>query len=102
MTIVPRQNSSFRGDWHAGSAAFEEKKNLTSLDIERDFVAYERALREAADQMVRAHVAMARAAAEGGDVLTEEQRQQLQGSIKMMRGVMGQGQSGMMGPRMMR
>ncbi len=67
-----------------------------------DFRAYERTLREAADQMVQAHVAMAQAAAEGGHVLTEEQRQQLQGSMQMMRGMMGQGQSGMMGPGMMR
>ena len=67
-----------------------------------DFGAYERALREAADQMVQAHLAMAQAAAEGGHVLTEEQRQQLQGSMQMMRGMMGQGQSGMMGPGMMR
>ena len=67
-----------------------------------DFRAYERTLREAADQMVQAHVAMAQAAADGGGVLTEEQRQQLQGSMQMMRGMMGQGQSGMMGPGMMR
>ncbi len=67
-----------------------------------DFGAYERTLREAADQMVQAHVAMAQAAAEGGHVLTEEQRQQLQGSMQMMRGMMGQGQSKMMGPGMMR
>ena len=67
-----------------------------------DFDAYEWALREAADQMVQAHVAMAQAAAEGGAVLTEEQRQQLQGSMQMMRGMMGQGQSEMMGPGMMR
>jgi Spy/CpxP family protein refolding chaperone len=67
-----------------------------------DFDAYERALRQAADQMVEAHVAMARAAAAARDVLTEEQRQQLQASMQMMRGMMGQGQSGMMGPRMRR
>lgn len=63
-----------------------------------DFGAYERALREAADQMVQAHVAMAQAAADGGGVLTEEQRQQLQGSMQMMRGMMSQGRSKMMGP----
>jgi Spy/CpxP family protein refolding chaperone len=67
-----------------------------------DFGAYERALRRAASQMVEAHVAMARAAAEGRDVLTEEQRQQLRDSMQMMRGMMGQGQSGMMSPRMRR
>ncbi len=67
-----------------------------------DFGAYERALREAADQMVQAHLAMAKAAAKGGDVLTEEQRRHLQGRMQMMRGMMGQGQSGMMGPGMMR
>jgi len=67
-----------------------------------DFGAYERALREAADQMVQAHVAMAQAAADGGGVLTEEQRQQLQGSMQMMRGMMSQGRSKMMGPEMMR
>ena len=54
-----------------------------------------------AHQMVQAHVAMAQAAAEGGHVLTEEQPSQLQGSIQVMRGMTGQGQSGMMGPGMM-
>ena len=54
-----------------------------------DFEAYERALREGADRMVQAHVAMARAAAEARDVLTEEQRQGLQGGMQMMQGMMG-------------
>jgi Spy/CpxP family protein refolding chaperone len=63
-----------------------------------DLAAYERALREGADRMVEAHVAMARAAAEARDVLTEEQREQLEGGMQMMHGIMGQGQPGMMGP----
>ncbi len=64
-----------------------------------DIDAYEEALREGADRMVQAHVAMARAAAEARDVLTDVQRQELQEGMQMMRGMMmGQGQpGGMMG-----
>jgi len=61
-----------------------------------DFDAYEDALREAADTMVEAHVAMARAASETQAVLTDEQRAQLQGRMQMMQGMMGQERSGMM------
>jgi len=63
-----------------------------------DIEAYGRALREGADLMVEAHVAMARAAAEARDVLTEEQREGLQGGMQMMQGMMGGmggGQGGM-------
>jgi uncharacterized membrane protein len=63
-----------------------------------DLAAYERALREGTGPMVEAHVAMARAAAEARDVLTEAQREQLQGGMQMMQGMMGPGQRGMMGP----
>jgi len=56
-----------------------------------DIEAYDRALREGADQMVQAHVAMARAAAEARDVLTEEQREGLDGGMQMMQGMMGGG-----------
>jgi Spy/CpxP family protein refolding chaperone len=63
-----------------------------------DLEAYERALREAADGMVEAHVAMARAAAEARDVLTDEQREGLEGGMQMMQGMMGGG--GMMGSGM--
>ena len=59
-----------------------------------DFEAYERALREGAEQMVQAHVAIARAATEARDVLTDEQRERLRGGAQMMQGMMGQGMRG--------
>ncbi len=61
-----------------------------------DLEAYERAIRQGAARMVEAHIAMARAAAEARDVLTDEQRQQLQGGMQMM-----QMMQGMMGGSMM-
>jgi Spy/CpxP family protein refolding chaperone len=67
-----------------------------------DLDAYARALRDGADRMVEAHVAMARAAADAREVLTEEQRQRLQGGMQMMEHMMGGGRSGMMGPGMPR
>jgi Spy/CpxP family protein refolding chaperone len=60
-----------------------------------DIEAYERALREANDRMVEAHVAMARAAVEARAVLTDEQLGQLEDSIRMMRGMTGMMGSGM-------
>lgn len=66
-----------------------------------DFDAYKRALREGTDQMIDAHVAMARAAFEARQVLTEEQRTRLQSGMQMIQGMMGQGntgRAGMMGP----
>jgi VIT1/CCC1 family predicted Fe2+/Mn2+ transporter len=59
-----------------------------------DFEAYERALSRGAEQMVLAHVAMARAATEACDVLTDEQRERLRGGAQMMQGMMGQGMRG--------
>ncbi len=58
-----------------------------------DFAAYEARLREAADHMVRTHVALARVGVEARKVLTAEQRNRvsnLQGEM------MGGGQHGMM------
>lgn len=50
----------------------------TALDADPpDLGGYERALREGADGMVKAHVAMAVAVAKARDVLTTEQREQL-------------------------
>lgn len=68
-----------------------------------DLDAYSEGLREAADQMVQAHVAMARAGVEARGVLTAEQRDKLGTGMNMMShmmqgGMMGQGMSGgMMG-----
>ena len=59
-----------------------------------DFRAYEARIREAADHMVRAHVAMARVAVDAGRVLTAEQRGRLE---ELGRGMMGGGEHGMMG-----
>jgi Spy/CpxP family protein refolding chaperone len=59
-----------------------------------DFDAYESALREGTDQMIQAHVAMARAAFEARQVLTDEQRARLRGGMQMMQGMMGQGAAG--------
>jgi len=64
-----------------------------------DFGAYEDALGEASDHMVRAHVAMARAAVQARAVLTPEQRERLHSGMQMMREMMG-GRG--MGPGMMR
>ena len=54
-----------------------------------DFGAYEHALQEAADLMVQAHVAMARAAEEARNVLTDEQLERLGSGMPMMYGMMG-------------
>lgn len=69
-----------------------------------DLEAYREALGEAADHMVIAHVAMARAAAAARAVLTPEQRERLEGALSMMRhlreGMMmggGRTNGGMMG-----
>ncbi len=58
-----------------------------------DFVAYEHALQEGADLMVQAHVAMARAAEEARNVLTDEQIEQLGSGMPMLYGMMGHGGS---------
>lgn len=58
-----------------------------------DFQGFEAKLREAADHMVRAHVAMARVAVDARRVLTPEQRD---GLDELGRGMMG-GEQGMMG-----
>lgn len=66
------------------------REALEILDREApDFAAYERVLERAFDAMVGAHVTMARAAVEARDVLTPEQRGELEGTMKMMRGTMG-------------
>ena len=66
-----------------------------------DFSTYESALKEAAEEMVQAHVAMARAAAQAREVLTEAQREQLGEGMGMMRGMMmgGEGMKEGMMPR---
>lgn len=72
-----------------------------------DWPAYEAALRAAADHMVQAHTAMAKAAVEAGDVLSAAQREQLAGLDHGMSGMMpgmagdGGGHMGMMGCMMM-
>ena len=58
-----------------------------------DFGAYEHALQEGADLMVQAHVAMARAAEEARNVLTDQQVEQLGSGMPMMYGMMGHGGS---------
>jgi len=59
-----------------------------------DFQGYEARIREAADHMVRAHVAMARIAVDARGVLTTEQRGKLD---ELGRGMMGDGEHAMMG-----
>jgi Spy/CpxP family protein refolding chaperone len=77
---------------HMGSMMEAHQNARAALEGDSpDFDAYEEALQEGADRMVDAHVAMARAAAEARDVLTEEQHQRLQSSTQMMRGMMGPG-----------
>lgn len=70
-----------------------------------DWTAYETALRAAADHMVQAHTAMAKAAVAADDLLTPAQREQLSGMSHGMGGMMGGGDggghSGMMGCMMM-
>ena len=71
---------------------------------EPDWTAYETALRDAAEHMVQAHTAMARAAVSARDVLTPAQREQLSGMGHGMDGKMGgdgAAHSGMMGCMMM-
>jgi Spy/CpxP family protein refolding chaperone len=54
-----------------------------------DWEAYEESLRAAADIMVQTHLAMARAAKEARDVLTAEQREELEAhGLETMRGMM--------------
>ena len=58
-----------------------------------DFAAYEARMREAADHMVRTHVALARVGVEARKVLTAEQRNR---ATKLQGEMMGGGQHGMM------
>ena len=73
-------------------AAHEEVRAALDGDSP-DFVAYEHALQEGADLMVQAHVAMARAAEEARNVLTDQQLEQLGSGMPMMYGMMGHGGS---------
>ncbi len=84
MSVMPHMQPGMQ----AHAAAAEVLKADTP-----DFAAYEARLREAADHMVRTHVALARVGVEARKVLTAEQRNRvsnLQGEM------MGGGQHGMM------
>ena len=62
-----------------------------------DLSRYEAKLREAADHHVQAHVPMARAWLEAREVLTPEQRSNLQFGMKVMQQMMRERMQGMMG-----
>lgn len=83
LSDVRRQHMS------AGMAAHQEAERALQGDAP-DFGAYEEALSEAASHMVQAHVAMARASVRAREVLGPEQRPQLERSMDMMRGMMGE------------
>lgn len=72
----------------AAMSAHQEARQAVQGDAP-DFDAYEEALGHASEHMVQGHLAMARAAAESRDVLTEEQRTRLQEGMGMMQGMMG-------------
>ncbi len=88
---------------HARAAWSAREKAARALsDTSPDLGAYEKALREAADQGVATQVAFARSARDGLAVLTPEQRQQVEASTTagwwgMMNGMYG---PGMYGPGM--
>ncbi|NIT86058.1 MAG: periplasmic heavy metal sensor [Gemmatimonadetes bacterium] len=90
------------GDHRAamGSAISAHRRAAEALHgASPDFQAYEDALGEAADHMVRAHVTMARASVQAREVLTAEQRERLHSGMRMMQEMMGEPG---MGPGMMR
>ena len=110
LELTPQQRtrleaiqSEYSDSVQPGMAAMMETHRTASAALQGDspdFGAYEEALQEGAGRMVQAHVAMARAAAEARNVLTQEQREGLEDSMQMMRGMMGQGQPERMGPGM--
>jgi Spy/CpxP family protein refolding chaperone len=112
LELTPQQRtqleairSEYSDSVQPGMAVMMEAHRTASAALQGDspdFDAYEEALQEGADRMVQAHVAMARAAAEARNVLTEEQREALGGGMQMMRGMMGPGRSETMGPGMRR
>lgn len=77
------------------SGAMQERMRATmeahreALALLPDVEGYERALQTAADAMVDAHVEMIRAASEAGDVLTSEQRAELERLQHTMQQMMG-------------
>lgn len=77
-----------QGHMYAAMAAHREAAEALQPESP-DFDAYERALREAADHMVVAHTLMAKVALESREVLTPEQREQLQRGMHMMGQMMG-------------
>lgn len=66
-----------------------------------DMTGYEAALETAMQEMVRAHVAQARAGVQARNLLTAPQREKLEGAVGMMHGMMGGMMSEMMGHGMM-
>ncbi len=83
---------------HMKAAMAAHKEAASALEGDSpDLDAYAADLSDAADHMVRAHVAMTRAAVEAKRVLTPEQREKLQSAKSMMRHMQG----GMMGGGMM-
>lgn len=95
--IQDETSANMRGHMQAAMAAHREAAEALGPKSP-DFDAYESALREAADHMVVAHTLMAKAAFEAREVLTPEQREQLQRSMHMMGRMMGgPGAAGRMG-----
>ena len=86
---------------HMSVAMAAHQKAAQALEGDSpDFGAYEEALSEAASHMVQAHVTMAQASVQARGVLSQDQRQQLQQGMHMMREMMGEPgmQRGMMQP----
>lgn len=90
-----------------GMQALHRKLAEQATAPEMDLEAYESTLREAADQRVEMHMAMARAGREAREVLTPEQREKLRvglgfmrGTMEMMQGMERMGAAGGMAPMM--
>ena len=80
-------------------AAMQTMREADSLlDMpSRDLSRYEAKLKDAANHHVQAHLAMTRAWLEAREVLTPEQRSNLQFGMKVMRQMMRERMPGMMG-----
>jgi Spy/CpxP family protein refolding chaperone len=97
--VQGRAQAAHRQHMPAAMAPMHEAMGI--LQGERpDFAQYEAKLRQAAEHLVAAHVAMARAMVEARAVLTAEQQGRLRGGMSMMHEMMREHMQQMMGGMM--
>lgn len=95
-----REQQAHHPHMMAAMQAMQEANRMLEQP-DADLARYEAKLREAADHMVQAHLAMARTGQEAREILTPEQRSKLQTGMEMMRHMMpgaGPGRPGDLGP----